>query len=117
MIDPVVRLHYVEVEEPDLASPTSDLGRLREALEREWQLHRARLRRPRRCRGLQHDARGPAAGAVTVAVHDERAIVGVWPGLLERAYGIAVRHRLAPPSPATSATSRTGEVLALGRAR
>ena len=37
-IDPVVRLHYVEVEEPDLASPTSDLGRLREALEREWQL-------------------------------------------------------------------------------
>src|SRR4029079_19299634 len=37
-IDPVVRLHYVEVAEPDLASPTSDLGRLREALEREWQL-------------------------------------------------------------------------------
>ena len=37
-VDPVVRLHYVEVEEPDLASPTSDLGRLREALEREWEL-------------------------------------------------------------------------------
>ena len=37
-IEPVVRLHYVEVEEPDLASPTSDLGRLRAALEREWQL-------------------------------------------------------------------------------
>ena len=37
-VDPVVRLYYVEVEEPDLASPTSDLGRLREALEREWGL-------------------------------------------------------------------------------
>ena len=37
-INPVVRLYYVEVEEPDLASPTSDLGRLREALEREWEL-------------------------------------------------------------------------------
>ena len=36
-IDPVVRLYYVEVEEPDLTSPTSDLGRLREALEREWE--------------------------------------------------------------------------------
>ena len=23
-VDPVVRLHYVEVDEPDLASPTSD---------------------------------------------------------------------------------------------
>ena len=36
--NPVVRLHYVEVAEPDLASPTSDLGRLRAALEREWEL-------------------------------------------------------------------------------
>ena len=35
-VNPVVRLHYVEVEEPDLASPTSDLGRLRAALERKW---------------------------------------------------------------------------------
>jgi uncharacterized 2Fe-2S/4Fe-4S cluster protein (DUF4445 family) len=34
-IDPVVRLHYVEVEEPVLASPTSDLRRLLAALERE----------------------------------------------------------------------------------
>src|SRR4029079_12691830 len=37
-INPVVRLHYVEVEEHELASPHSDLGRRREALEREWEL-------------------------------------------------------------------------------
>jgi uncharacterized 2Fe-2S/4Fe-4S cluster protein (DUF4445 family) len=37
-VDPVVRLHYVEVEEPTLASPSSDLRRLQDALEREWQL-------------------------------------------------------------------------------
>ena len=35
-IDPVVRLHYVEVERPELASPSGDLIRLYEALEREW---------------------------------------------------------------------------------
>ena len=32
-VDPVVRLYFVEVEEPQLASPRSDLGRLLEALE------------------------------------------------------------------------------------
>ena len=37
-IDPVVRLHYVEVTPPDLALPTGDLGRLFDALEREWGL-------------------------------------------------------------------------------
>ena len=37
-IDPVVRLHYVEVAEPDMHDPPSDLERLQEALEREWGL-------------------------------------------------------------------------------
>src|SRR6266545_8342627 len=37
-VDPVVRLHYVEVTPPELASPTGDLARLFEALEREWAL-------------------------------------------------------------------------------
>ena len=37
-VDPVVRLHYVEVAEPDLASPTGDLERLLVALENEWGL-------------------------------------------------------------------------------
>ena len=60
-IDPVVRLHYVEVEEPDLASPTSDLGRLREALEREWELAGLDGRRPR-APGPAEDA--PRTGAL-----------------------------------------------------
>ena len=38
VVDPVVRLHLVRVEEPDLGTSTSDLTRLREALEREWGL-------------------------------------------------------------------------------
>jgi uncharacterized 2Fe-2S/4Fe-4S cluster protein (DUF4445 family) len=37
-VDPVVRLYYVEVEEPRLESPSSDARRLRDALAREWQL-------------------------------------------------------------------------------
>ena len=88
IVDPVVRLHYVEVTPPELASPTGDLARLFEALEREWQLT-----------GLEADlevirALQPALEAgkygVTVAVHEGRQVVAVWPGLHETAYGVAI---------------------------
>ena len=46
-IDPVVRLHYVEVTPPELASPSGDLPGCQDALEREWELTGARGR-PRR---------------------------------------------------------------------
>jgi uncharacterized 2Fe-2S/4Fe-4S cluster protein (DUF4445 family) len=87
-VDPIVRLHYVEVAPPELASPTGDLARLFEALEREWALT-----------GLEADlevirALQPALEAgrygITVAVHDGRQVIGVWPGLHETAYGVAI---------------------------
>ena len=87
-VDPVVRLHYVEVVPPELASPTGDLARLFEALEREWQLT-----------GLEADlevvrALQPALEAgkyrVTVAVHEGRQVIAVWPGLHDKAYGVAI---------------------------
>jgi uncharacterized 2Fe-2S/4Fe-4S cluster protein (DUF4445 family) len=87
-VDPVVRLHYVEVTPPELASPTGDLARLFEALEREWQLT-----------GLEADldvirALQPALEAgkygVTVAVHRAHQVIAVWPGLQETAYGVAI---------------------------
>ena len=87
-IDPVVRLHYVEVERPELASPSGDLIRLYEALEREWDLT-----------GLESDlhvvrALQPAltAGdyAVTVAVHEGRTLTAIWPGYHEDLFGVAI---------------------------
>jgi uncharacterized 2Fe-2S/4Fe-4S cluster protein (DUF4445 family) len=87
-LDPVVRLHYVEVEPPQLASPSGDLHRLQVALEREWQLidleadlHVIRSLQP----ALEKGKYG-----VTVAVHDKRTITGVWPGLFEHVYGVAI---------------------------
>jgi uncharacterized 2Fe-2S/4Fe-4S cluster protein (DUF4445 family) len=87
-LDPAIRLHYVEVREPDLAAPSSDLDRLKEALAREWNL------KDLDCelhvvRGLQPVLR-KGQWRVTVAVHDERAIVAVWPGFRDRAFGLAV---------------------------
>jgi uncharacterized 2Fe-2S/4Fe-4S cluster protein (DUF4445 family) len=86
-LDPVVKLHYVEVREPDLAEPSGDLTRLLEALERDWDLA-----------GLEADPsvlvrlqRALRAGgwSVTVAVHEGRTITAIWPGFRDRALGIA----------------------------
>ena len=37
-LNPVVRLHYVQVKQPDMHDPSGDLRRLFEALESEWSL-------------------------------------------------------------------------------
>ncbi len=87
-LNPVVSLHYVEVLEPDMHNPASDLQRLCQALEREWQLV-----------GLECDLSllqtlqpvlRQGKWAVTVAVHARKYIIAVWPGLHERAFGLAV---------------------------
>ncbi len=86
-IDPVVRLFYVEVAEPDLANPASDLQRLKQALEREWGL--SELTHDQSVlQDLQATLRH-GKWSVTAAVHDGDTITGVWPGLHDRAYGIA----------------------------
>ncbi|MBI2776487.1 MAG: DUF4445 domain-containing protein [Chloroflexi bacterium] len=88
VIDPVVRLYEVELERPTLELPGGDLARLLAALRREWGLE-----------GLTADLQvlrdlQPALEAggyrVTVAVHDGRDVTGVWPGLHDRALGVAV---------------------------
>ncbi len=87
-LNPVVSLHYVEVTEPDMHDPASDLSRLCMALEREWQL------KDLDCdlsllHSLQPTLR-QGKWAVTVAVHARKHIIAIWPGLNERAFGLAV---------------------------
>ncbi|MGB6310028.1 MAG: ASKHA domain-containing protein [Steroidobacteraceae bacterium] len=87
-LNPVVRLHYVQVQQPDMHDPSGDLRRLFEALQAEWSLT-----------GLTCDlsviqtlqpALRAGAWQVTVAVHAAKQIIGVWPGLHELVYGLAV---------------------------
>jgi uncharacterized 2Fe-2S/4Fe-4S cluster protein (DUF4445 family) len=86
-VDPVVRLHYVEVAEPDLASPTGDLERLLQALEREWGLE-GLVVDPPALAGLQTALR-EGDWTVTVAVRHEHDLIGIWPGFRDLALGIA----------------------------
>jgi uncharacterized 2Fe-2S/4Fe-4S cluster protein (DUF4445 family) len=85
---PLVKLHYVEVAEPDMHDPSGDLQRLELALEREWQL------RNLECDLAVLQQLQPVLRAgqwkATVAVHDGSRIIAVWPGFHEEAYGLAV---------------------------
>jgi len=87
-LNPVVRLHYVEVQQPDMHDPSGDLRRLEDALEFEWRLTDLKcdvlvLHR------LQQALR-EGDWKVTVAVHGDNQIIAVWPGFREHTYGIAI---------------------------
>ena len=87
-LDPLIRLHYVEVQQPDMHDPSGDLRRLEDALEFEWRLTDLA------CdvivlQQLQVALRD-GQWKVTVAVHAGQQIVAVWPGFKEHVYGLAV---------------------------
>ena len=86
-VDPVVRLHYVEVAEPDLASPTGDAERLILALADQWDLHGLEIAHVV-LRRLQTALRS-GHWAVTVAVRHERDLIAIWPGFRDLALGVA----------------------------
>lgn len=91
-LDPVTRLYYVEVAEPDMHNPSGDLERLHAALAAQWNVT-----------GLEADLhvvqalqKALRAGqwTVTVAVHhgnppEGNRIVAVWPGFHDQIFGIA----------------------------
>ena len=87
-LDPMVRLYFVQVQEPDMHEPSGDLRRLEDALEFEWGLTDLS------CdivvvQQLQTALR-EGQWSVTVAVHAGNQIIAVWPRLHEKAFGMAV---------------------------
>ncbi len=86
-IDPAIRLHYVEVAEPDMHNPRSDFERLTDALGEQWGLD-GLTSDLHVLQGLQQALRD-GEWSVTVAVHRLTRIVAVWPGFHEQVYGAA----------------------------
>ena len=87
-IDPAIRLHYLEVEEPDMHNPTGDLERVLKALREQWGIE-----------GLDCDLRvlqvlqrvlRKGEWKITVAVHRGQVLTTAWPGFHDKAYGFAV---------------------------
>jgi uncharacterized 2Fe-2S/4Fe-4S cluster protein (DUF4445 family) len=87
-IDPVVRLYYVEVAEPDMHEPASDLRRVEQALREQWDLNETQADLATLA-GLQKALRAEQ-WKVTVAVRKGRDIVSIMLGFAERAFGVAI---------------------------
>ena len=87
-VDPVLRLHYVEVDPPDISRPEGDFQRLERALNEQWQLTGLDAELSLVCAAQQVLREGK--WKVTAAVRDGREIVALWPGFHDRVYGAAI---------------------------
>ena len=87
-LDPVIHLHYVEVQEADMYEPKSDMTRLVEALSYQWGFADLNWRF-----ALLDDIQ-PALRkgdwSVTAALHQGREIIALWPGYKDVVYGLAI---------------------------
>ena len=86
-LDPVVRLYLVEVAPADMQGSGSDLTRLLDALQDQWDL------RPAFPRALLARLQGvlrAGAWTVTVAIHQDSEILAIWPGFKQSIYGLAI---------------------------
>ncbi len=87
-LDPVVKLHYVEVEAMDMYRPSSDLRRLKNALREQW--HLEKLEAGSHLLTVLQPVLRQGEHKVTVAIHDNKDIIAIWPGLNTAVYGLAV---------------------------
>ena len=87
-LDTTTRLHYVEVEEPDMHRQRGDFERVEEALQAQWGLGKLTIDLGP-LRGLQKALR-KGEWKITVAVHKGERITACWPGFHDTLLGIAV---------------------------
>ncbi|MBP49477.1 MAG: drug:proton antiporter [Acidiferrobacteraceae bacterium] len=87
-INPLVRLYFIEVAEPNMHDPSGDLRRVREAIEFEWGLTDLAIDLTV-VEELQSILR-LGEWKVTVAVFDGNDIIAIWPGFKDRVLGLAV---------------------------
>jgi uncharacterized 2Fe-2S/4Fe-4S cluster protein (DUF4445 family) len=94
IMDPATRLYYVEVDEPDMHTPTGDLERLERALQDQWGVGTITADLTLLSQ-LQPTLR-KGGWKVTVALHkghnDSSArVIDIWPGFFEDSiYGLAI---------------------------
>lgn len=88
-IDPLVRLHYVELEKAELGSELRGLAeQVADALHTDYDITVARI--DAHVLPLIADAAKRGENAITVAVRSGRDVCAVYPGYVDRCFGIAV---------------------------
>ncbi len=92
-LDPATHLYFIEVEEPDMHKPSSDLERVYVALKNQWGIDHISCELPI-IAALQKTLR-KGEWKITCAVYSRapgggNRLVAIWPGFHEHIYGLAV---------------------------
>ena len=87
-VDPLMRLHYLEVPEPSMHEPAGDLQRVFDELEFEWGL--TGLGCDQQVLETLQESLKSGSRKVTVAVYRQKQIIAVSPGFKDSVLGIAV---------------------------
>lgn len=91
-IDPVVKLHYVELPPPSMQDQACDLTRLQRTLEESWALKDLMFDLPFLQRLSAAMRSGETYGGDwkgTIAIREDREVIAVWPQFKERVFGLA----------------------------
>jgi uncharacterized 2Fe-2S/4Fe-4S cluster protein (DUF4445 family) len=91
-LDPVTRLYYIEVDEPDMHNPSGDLERVYKALQEQWGIEEV-YTDLRTLQELQKTLRAGEWKATVAIYHGQvrsrQRIIAVWPGFHDKIYGVA----------------------------
>ena len=87
-LDPVIHLHYAEVQEADMYEPKGDMSRLVEALCYQWGFTDLDWRFAL-LDNIQPALR-KGGWSVTAAIHRGKEIIALWPGYKDVVYGLAL---------------------------
>ncbi len=92
-LDPAMHLYFIEVEEPDMHKPSSDLERVYTALKDQWGIENLSCELPI-ISALQKTLR-KGEWKITCAVYSRapgggNRLAAIWPGFHDKAYGLAV---------------------------
>ncbi len=91
-LDPATKLYFIDVEEPDMHKPSSDLERVYIALKEQWGVENITAELPIISQ-LQKTLR-KGEWKITCAVFSRapggNKLVSIWPGFHDQAYGIAI---------------------------
>ncbi len=92
-LDPATTLYYIEVEEPDMHKPSSDLERVFIALKEQWGVENITTELP--IIAALQKALKLGEWKITCAVYSRapgggNRLVSIWPGFHDKAFGIAI---------------------------
>ena len=92
-LDPATKLYFIEVEEPDMHKPSSDLERVYVALKQQWGVENITCELP--IIAALQKALKKGEWKITCAIYSRapgggNRLVSIWPGFHDQAFGIAI---------------------------